>query len=44
VKFYALCIANEMIEALSCKLGMFGVGIDDPVNVNCDNEAVYKTL
>ena len=35
-------IATEMIEALRYKLRMFGVPIDGPANVYCDNEAVYK--
>ena len=35
-------IATEMIEAMRYKLRMFGVPIDGPANVYCDNEAVYK--
>jgi hypothetical protein len=35
-------VATDMIEALLCKLQMFGVPIDGPANVYCDNEAVYK--
>jgi hypothetical protein len=32
----------EMIEALRYKLRMFGVPIEGPTNVFCDNEAVCK--
>jgi hypothetical protein len=38
----AMKTAIEMIEALRYKLRMFGVPIDGPANVFCDNEAVYK--
>jgi hypothetical protein len=34
--------AIELIEALRYKLRMFGVPIDGPTNIFCDNEAVYK--
>ena len=32
----------EMIKSLRYKLRMFGIPIDGPANVFCDNEAVYK--
>ena len=32
----------EMIEALRYKLRMFGVPIDGPTSILCDNEAVYQ--
>jgi hypothetical protein len=38
----ALKNATEMIEALRYKLRMFGVPIEGPTNVFCDNEAVCK--
>jgi hypothetical protein len=38
----AMKTAIEMIEALRYKLRMFGVPIDGPANVFCDNKAVYK--
>ena len=41
-EFYAMKIAVEMNEALRYKLRMFGVPIDCPSNIFCDNEAVYK--
>ena len=41
-EFCAMRTAVEMIEALRYKLRMFGVPIDGPANVYCDNEAVYK--
>ena len=41
-EFVAMRIAVELIEALRYKLRMFGVPIDGPTNVFCDNEAVTK--
>lgn len=41
-EFCAMKIAVEMVEALRYKLRMFGVPIDGPANIFCDNEAVYK--
>ena len=41
-EFYAMKIAVEMNDALRYKLRMFGVPIDGPSNIFCDNEAVYK--
>ena len=41
-EFCAMRTAVEMVEALRYKLRMFGVPIDGPANVYCDNEAVYK--
>jgi hypothetical protein len=34
--------AVELVETLYYKLRMFGVPIDGPANVFCNNEAVYK--
>ena len=41
-KFCAMKMAVEMTEALRYKLRMFGVTIDSPASVFCDNEAVYQ--
>ena len=41
-EFNAMRIAVEMIKSLRYKLRMFGVPLDGPANVFCDNEAVYK--
>jgi hypothetical protein len=41
-EFQALKNAVELIESLRYKLRMFGVPIDGPSYVFCDNEAVYK--
>jgi hypothetical protein len=41
-EFVALRIGTELIEALRYKLRMFGVPIDGPANVFCDNNAVVK--
>jgi hypothetical protein len=38
----AMKTAVEMIEALRYKLRMFGVPIEGPTNIFCDNEAVFK--
>ena len=38
----AMCNAVDVIEGLRYKLRMFGVDIDGPTNVFCDNEAVTK--
>ena len=35
-------VAVEMVEALHCKLRMFGVPMDGPASVFCDNEAVHQ--
>ena len=35
-------VAVEMVKALRYKLRMFGVPINGPASVFCDNEAVYK--
>ena len=41
-EFRALKTAVELTEALRYKLRMFGVPIDGPTSIFCDNEAVYK--
>jgi hypothetical protein len=41
-EFVALRIAKEMVIALRYKLRMFGVPIDGPTNVFCDNNGVVK--
>ena len=41
-EFCAMRVGVEMIKALRYKLRMFGVPVDGPTNVFCDNEAVYK--
>ena len=41
-EFVALRIAAEKIISLRYKLRMFGVPLEGPANVFCDNEAVYK--
>jgi hypothetical protein len=37
-------IAKEQIVALRYKLGTFGVPIDGPTNVFCDNSGVVKNM
>ena len=34
--------AIELVESLRCTLRMFGVPVEGPTNIFCDNEAVYK--
>ena len=41
-EFRAMKTGVEMVESLRYKLRMFGVPIDGPASVFCDNEAVYK--
>jgi hypothetical protein len=41
-KFVALHICKELIVALRYKLRMFGVPIDGPANVFCDNRGVVR--
>ena len=41
-EFYAMRIAVDMVKALHYKLRIFGIPVDGPANVFCDNEAVYK--
>jgi len=39
-EFIAMHVATEMIEALRYKLRMFGIPIDGPADVLCDNQSV----
>ena len=41
-EFCAMKTAIEMIESLQYKLQMFGVPLDGPANIFCNNEAVYQ--
>ena len=41
-EFVALRIATELITSFQYKLRMFGIPLDGPANVFCDNEAVYQ--
>ena len=41
-EFVALWIANDLLMALLYKIRMFGVPIDGPANVFCDNSGVVK--
>ena len=41
-EFVSLRIATEQIKALRYKLRMFGIPLDGPANVFCDNEGVVK--
>ena len=43
-EFTSLKNAVELVEALRYKLRMFGVPIEGPTNVFCDNELVYKNV
>ena len=43
-EFMALKTAVELIEALRYKLRMFGVPIDGPTSVYCDNAAVHTNV
>ena len=41
-EFIAMRTAVEMSESFRYKLRMFGIPIDGPTNIYCDNEAVYQ--
>ena len=41
-EFITMKTAVEQIESLCYKLRMFGILIEDPTNVFCDNESVFK--
>ena len=41
-KLVAMQIAKGIIVGLCCKLQMFGVPIDGPANVHCNNQGVMK--
>ena len=41
-EFVALGVASELIVSLRYKLRMFGIPVDGPSNVFCDNESVYR--
>ena len=41
-EFVALRIATELITSFRYKLRMFGISLDGPTNVFCDNEAVSR--
>ena len=41
-EFLAMKTAVEQIEALRYKLRMFGVPLEGPTNIFCDNESVFK--
>ena len=41
-EFIAMKTAVEHVEALRYKLRMFGIPMEGPTNVFCDNEAVFK--
>ena len=43
-EFLALRQAVELIQALRYKLRLFGIPLDGPANVYCDNEAVYRNV
>ncbi len=43
-EFTACKQAVEMIKGLRYKLRMFGVPLEEPASMYCDNEAVYKNI
>jgi hypothetical protein len=36
--------AIELVKSLRCKLRMFGIPVDGPADVFCDNESVFKNV
>ena len=43
-EFIALKTATELVEDLRYKLRVFGIPIEGPTNIFCDNESVYKNM
>ena len=43
-EFMAMRQAVEIVQALRFKLRMFGIPLDGPASMYCDNEAVYKNI
>ena len=41
-EFVVLQVTTELITSFRYKLRMFGIPLDGPTNVFCDNEAVYQ--
>jgi hypothetical protein len=41
-KFVVLYIVVELCEGLQCKLQMFGVSVDGPIDILCDNNAIVN--
>ena len=41
-EFVALRVASELIISFRYKLRMFGIPLDGPATVFCDNEAIYN--
>ena len=44
LEFVALRISTDMIEALRCKIRYFGILVEGPLEVFCDNMSVVKNL
>ena len=42
--FVALHVATEMCQAMRYKLQMFGVTVDGPTSVMCDNQSVQMNI
>ena len=40
----ALRLAAELVVSLCYKLQMFGIPVDGPSNIFCDNESVYRNF
>jgi hypothetical protein len=36
--------AIDLVKSLRCKLRMFGVPIDGPTDIFCDNKSVFKNV
>lgn len=43
-EFTSMKQAIELVKALRYKLRIFGVPLSGPVNMYCDNEAVFKNV
>ena len=43
-EFITMKTAVEQIESLCYKLRMFGIPVEDPTNVFCDNKSIFKNM
>ena len=42
--FIIMKTAIKLVESLCYKLRMFGIPVEDPMNVFCDNESIFKNM
>ena len=42
--FIIMKTAIKLVESLCYKLRMFGIPVEDPMNIFCDNESIFKNM